>query len=91
MLMNDNIMFDRYYCINSKKTHRKLRKCSRTLFFSLITIVLRAQALYKYPRFGPWPGTFSHDDLKLSKKISNDQELIQSDPISCPQNQKGNN
>ena len=24
-----------------------------------------------------------------SKKISNDQELIQSDPISCPQNQKG--
>ena len=30
------------------------------------------------------------DNLK-SKKISNDQELIQSDPISCPQNQKGNN
>ena len=26
-----------------------------------------------------------------NKKISNDQELIQSDPISCPQNQKGNN
>ena len=26
-----------------------------------------------------------------SKKISNDQELIQSDPISWPQNQKGNN
>ena len=26
-----------------------------------------------------------------SKKISNDQELIQSDPLSCPQNQKGNN
>ena len=24
----------------------------------------------------------------MSKKISNDQELIQSDPISCPQNQK---
>ena len=23
-----------------------------------------------------------------SKKISNDQELIQADPISCPQNQK---
>ena len=30
------------------------------------------------------------DDME-SKKISNDQELIQSDPISCPQNQKGNN
>ena len=27
----------------------------------------------------------------LSKKISNDQELIQSDPTSCPQNLKGNN
>ena len=26
-----------------------------------------------------------------SKKISDDQELIQSDPVSCPQNQKGNN
>ena len=28
--------------------------------------------------------------LEQSKKISNDQELIQSDPTSCPQNQKGN-
>ena len=26
-----------------------------------------------------------------SKMISNDQELIQLDPTSCPQNQKGNN
>ena len=26
-----------------------------------------------------------------NKKISNDQKLIQSDPISCLQNQKGNN
>ena len=30
-------------------------------------------------------------DYWRSKKISNDQELIQSDPISCLQNQKGNN
>ena len=30
-------------------------------------------------------------DHQQSKKIRNDQELIQSDPISCPQNQKGNN
>ena len=29
--------------------------------------------------------------LIQGKKISNDQELIQSNPISCPQNQKGNN
>ena len=26
-----------------------------------------------------------------NKKVSNDQELIQSDPTSCPENQKGNN
>ena len=34
------------------------------------------------------------DQLKFetqSKKVSIDQELIQSDPTSCPQNQKGNN
>ena len=29
-------------------------------------------------------------DMKR-KKVSNDQELIQSDPLSWPQNQKGNN
>ena len=36
----------------------------------------------------------TNDEAELqeqSKKISNDQELIQSDPISCPQNQKGSN
>ena len=30
-------------------------------------------------------------EIIKSKKISNDQELIQSYPTSCPQNQKGNN
>ena len=35
MLVNDKIMFDRYYCKNSTKTQQKLRKCLRTLFFSL--------------------------------------------------------
>ena len=34
--------------------------------------------------------SFSGVKIK-SKKISNDQELIQSDPTYCPQNQKGNN
>ena len=29
--------------------------------------------------------------LLWSKKIRNDQELLKSDPTSCPQNQKGNN
>ena len=33
--------------------------------------------------------TYAHTNY--SKKISNDQELIQSDPTSCPQTQKGNN
>ena len=33
-------------------------------------------------------GYFALAVLLLSKKISNDQELIQSDPKSCPQNQK---
>ena len=64
MLMNDKIMFDWYYCINSKKTHRKLRKRLRTLFFNLTNIFLRAHAFCKYPRVGTWPGTFSHDNLK---------------------------
>ena len=36
--------------------------------------------------------TFSRlNKMMKSKKISNDQELIQSYPTSCPQNQKGNN
>ena len=34
---------------------------------------------------------FEGHKARQSNKISNDQELIQSDPISCPQNQKGNN
>ena len=29
-------------------------------------------------------------EMVQSKEISNDQVLIQSDPTSCPQNQKGN-
>ena len=33
----------------------------------------------------------SLENDEASKMISNDQELIQSDPTSCPQNQKGNN
>ena len=34
---------------------------------------------------------FNHISILKSKMISNDQELIQSYPTSCPQNQKGNN
>ena len=32
----------------------------------------------------------ANDKVMRSKKISNDQELIQSDPTPCPQNQKEN-
>ena len=35
MLMNDKIIFDRYYCLKSTKTQQKIGKCSRTLYFSL--------------------------------------------------------
>ena len=42
----------------------KIEKCLRTLCFTLTTIFLRAKAFYKYPRFGPWPGTFSSVELK---------------------------
>ena len=37
MLMNNKIMVDRYYCINSTKTLQKRRNYWRTLFYSLIT------------------------------------------------------
>ena len=37
--------------------------------------------VYSSKRYGP-------SNSMNSKKISNDQELTQSDPISCPQNQK---
>ena len=39
---------------------------------------------------GAWHAVHAIAEME-SKKISNGQELIQSDPISGPQNQKGNN
>ena len=76
----------------------------KRMYFSVLTVestvrtqscVFRAPRLFLYVLY---TGHVTHDnvlDLFLtsnqSKKISNDQELIQSDPISCPQNQKGNN
>ena len=50
---------------------------------------------YGKVKFGPLcfclGKTMFFQKLLLSKKISDEQELIQSDPTSCPQNQKGNN
>ena len=62
----------------------------------------RVYSAYKYPSFPlaivQWNAlpesvvTSSRlDSLIQSKKTSNDQEMIQSDPTSYPQNQKGNN
>ena len=68
MIMNDKIRFDPYIH-NHKNMKNSVRKCLRTLFFSLTTIFLRAHAFYKYPRFGPWPGTFSYDDLKAEHAL----------------------
>ena len=66
MLMNDKIMFDRYYCINSKKTHQKLKNVC-TLYSSALPSFSYARTLFiNILESGnrPWPGTFSHDDLK---------------------------
>ena len=50
---------------------------------SRLKLTLTTTEIHSYTHIGFF--TISHQ----SKKISNDQEL-QSDPISCPQNQKGN-
>ena len=43
-------------------------------------------------QLGKWVGNYERfiAVLRQSKKISNDQELIQSGPTSCPKNKKGN-
>ena len=38
-----------------------------------------------------FPGLLPFAKLHNANICNNDQELIQSDPIYCPQNQKGNN
>ena len=47
--------------------------------------------IVKHKEIAAFSSSILHIFIKESKKISNDQELIQSYPISCPQNQKGNN
>ena len=55
------------------------------LILKNVILFFRVMALCKFGHFK------LVSKISQSKKISNDQELIQSDPISCPQNQKGNN
>ena len=68
--------------------------CPQTLHHRTNTIMYYLQ--YVHPRVSQIIILSTHHVHDLgsslqSKKISNNQELIQSDPISCPQNQKGNN
>ena len=51
----------------------------------------QSEKAYRKLRFPDQIINGDKEALKQSKKISNDQELIQSDPTSCPQNLKGNN
>ena len=75
------------------------RDCLCCLATSNSKIVIISVMFDKLPYFGHISSKGPTLDFGLyalllfieSKKISNDQELIQSDPISCPQNQKGNN
>ena len=65
-----------------------------THFYSLL-IALQTSATLKtknkWASLTDFQECFKDCDTIESKKISNDQELIQSDPTSCPQNQNGNN
>ena len=74
------------------KEHKQLRR------HKIKTIRVESQWDSSFPADGHKAGLNKVDEnamirnrYNLSKKISNDQELIQSDPTSCPQNQKGNN
>ena len=55
MLMNDKIMFDRYYCINSTK-HCENEENIGALYFISSTHFL---TLVRYARFGPRSSTHS--------------------------------
>ena len=58
------------------------------LVFSILIVCLLILLVQEY-KFKLCQILESYMYLK-SKKISNDQELTQSHPISCPQNKKGN-
>ena len=80
----------------------KVGTCSQINEYMMI-IIIYIQGHSLTPRFEakfhmepPWDAGMKnrsnvqgHNDQ--SKRIRNDQELIQSDPTSCPQIQKGNN
>ena len=60
---------------------------TKALISCAVTTQLKCAFVFAYAK-----RRFSYDAALIkSKKISNDQELIQSNPTSCPINQKGNN
>ena len=65
-----------------------------TINYRMITAYLcSGMSQFQYERFSEFSntGTLKSHFMSQTKKISNDQEPIQSDPTFCPQNQKGNN
>ena len=52
-LMNDKIMFDRYYCINSAKHCQNEEKHWRTIFYNLITFSYASTLLKNMHDSGP--------------------------------------
>ena len=71
------------YLSKSDRQHCTTRK-------ELLAMVIAVKHFHHYLLGQSFTIRTDHGSLQ-SKKISNDQELIQSDPTSCPQNQKGNN
>ena len=53
MLMNDKIMFDRYYCINSTKHCENEENMCALYFITSPNFPARV----RYARFGPWSST----------------------------------
>ena len=68
--------------------------CLKELFYGIMLWICVFTVFYYYSRMHEsvfkQNGRTSSYGME-SKQISNDQELIRSDPTSCPQNQKGNN
>ena len=73
--------------LHTRNCNSKLKTANR----KFMTIQYKVQWLCKiFEQFGAQQLYNTRIQIE-SKRISNDQELIQSDPIYCPQNQKGNN
>ena len=72
----------------------KIIRCQNTKYVKIVNNML-VNDFNVYPNKVSWAKLLHNLLYELglmeSKNINNDQELIQSDPTSCPINQKGNN